>query len=404
MMMKHMLPKELSLESDSEPLKTRFNSLLGGKLLVAFEELSSNSTGEWMAMSNALKRLITSTTITLESKGQNRFDADNINNYCLLSNHDLQDDGRRFFVLEISTHRKGDMSDANKKFWKKLYDTCFNDDVGYALYCYFCELDTKGFNAQNFPETSSKLSSISKRLDSVYRFLKDSFVLKNSGIDLSVGDLHADYISYCASISVKPCGKINFTEKMKEIGFTHVLKKICGKQYNKYIISRKALFSVAKQSKWIHELDEFDDTGYDEFEQEEDKDTYEEQETKICKQQEEIEDLKQQIKKLMKTKKTKTKKIITEQIFEEENYEEEYKERDRDFSKDLLYDFEEENITEKQKKPKKKGKNIIVNKDEDLKPITSKQLLTKQQIKENKRKLQACKEVSIDCKSILDLI
>ena len=104
MIIKHMLPKGLTLETGSEPLKNKFNSILGGRIFVSFEELESLSVGEWMSMSSVLKRQITSNMITLESKGTNSYDADNLNNYMLLSNHDIQDEGRRFFVLDISTH------------------------------------------------------------------------------------------------------------------------------------------------------------------------------------------------------------------------------------------------------------------------------------------------------------
>ena len=253
MMMLYVLPKDLTLESPSEPLKCKFNSILGGKIFVAFEELESVSSGEWIAMSNVLKRQITSPLITLEGKGTNSYETDNLNNYCLLSNHDTQDDGRRFFVLDISTHRKGD-----RAYWTKLYNTCFNKDVGYAIYCYLREYDTNNFVPQDFPETASKLSSISKRLDNVYNFLKYEFVLKNKDINMSLTEIMEYYNAYCTQHQIKKTGKIGFNEKMKEIGFEYIRKKKDGVQYNKYIISCEKLLNVAKCNHWIHELDEFE--------------------------------------------------------------------------------------------------------------------------------------------------
>ena len=81
MMMLHVLPKDLTLESPSEPLKCKFNSILGGKIFVAFEDLESVSSGEWIAMSNVLKRQITSPLITLEGEGTNSYETDHLNNY-----------------------------------------------------------------------------------------------------------------------------------------------------------------------------------------------------------------------------------------------------------------------------------------------------------------------------------
>ena len=51
----HILGK-LFLECDSEPIRSRFNDILGGKLLVAFEELPTFSTSDWMAVSSKLKK------------------------------------------------------------------------------------------------------------------------------------------------------------------------------------------------------------------------------------------------------------------------------------------------------------------------------------------------------------
>jgi len=106
MLRKYILGENLSLESGSEPLKTKFNTILAGKLFVNFEELETFSASEWTAVSSVLKRQITSDTMNFEKKGQDTYTSDNINNYILLSNHDVDDDGRRFFVADISTHKK----------------------------------------------------------------------------------------------------------------------------------------------------------------------------------------------------------------------------------------------------------------------------------------------------------
>ena len=115
MLSKHILGPKLCLETGSEPLKSRFNNILGGKLLVSFEELETFSQAEWAAVESVLKRQITSDRIVLQAKGQDSFESKNINNYILLSNPDVYDSDRRMFVLDVQTHYKG-----NREYWSNI--------------------------------------------------------------------------------------------------------------------------------------------------------------------------------------------------------------------------------------------------------------------------------------------
>ena len=102
---------------------------------------------EWNSMSSVLKRIITSDRILIEAKNQNSYEADNINNYMLLSNNDAikDDDGRRYFIADVSSKMEGDTV-----FWTDLNKSCFNDLTGHAFYCYLYEIDLNNFNSQNF--------------------------------------------------------------------------------------------------------------------------------------------------------------------------------------------------------------------------------------------------------------
>lgn len=249
MLMDFVIGDKLSLETGSEPLKSKFNSILGGKLLVCFEELETFSTNEWMAVDCVLKRQITSNMINLQKKGQDAFDAKNINNYILLSNHDVSDSGRRYFVLDVQTHKKGD-----RKYWSNLYNNCFNKEVGNALYSYFREIDIKNFQPQDFPITKNKLNSISKRLDTVYSFLKDEYILKHADIDSKLGDLYDLYKNYCGEKTKKYCVKTDFTSKLSEIQINYY--KTCG--HNTYKVKLEVLKKIAEKLNWLNELDEYE--------------------------------------------------------------------------------------------------------------------------------------------------
>ena len=246
----HMIGNKLSLETGSEPIKSKFNAILGGKLFVMFEELETFTQSEWVAVDSILKRQITSKLINLQKKGQEAFEANNLNNYVLLSNHDLSDDDRRYFVLDVQTHRKGD-----RKYWSNLYDNCFNDEVGNCLYSYYYETDTTNFQPQDYPLTKNKLNSISKRLDSVFLFLKEEFILKNKSIDgIKLKDFYEMYECFCLERKKRICDKTTFTSKLSEVQINYKLSN----GYNRYKISLEALKVLSKTHNWINELDEFE--------------------------------------------------------------------------------------------------------------------------------------------------
>ena len=259
---KHVIGNDLCLESGSGPLKSNFNSILGGKLFVCYEELENTSPSEWTSMASVLKKQITSDGIVLEAKNKNPIETDNINNYMILSNNDAikDDEGRRYFIADLDAKRVGDT-----KYFTEIYSQCFNNQVGEAFYCYLLEINTVNFNAQNFPMTNNKLDSISKRLDSVYQFLKDDYILCNKNIQCSVQELYDEYLEH-SKVLKKQYTKIDFNKQMKLINIKHYPSS----GTNKYKISCDDLLLIAKKFNWIHELDEFknscdEDDVMDEF-------------------------------------------------------------------------------------------------------------------------------------------
>lgn len=261
----YVLGTKLCLETGSDPIRTKFNEILAGKLLVCIEELENFSKAEWECISSTLKRMITSNNITLQNKGTKAYESNNINNYILCSNNDAikDDDGRRYFILDIATHKVGD-----REYYDKLYNDCFCKEVGEAFYHYILTIDTDKFNPQAFPITQNKKDSVSKRLDNVYKFLKDEYVLKRLDIDRSANDLYEDYKYNNIYGKSTKLSKEDFHRKMTEAGLNRFKK---GLKYW-YEIPHDKLLRVATAKMWVHELDEFED-----IEQEKDEPyTYEE--------------------------------------------------------------------------------------------------------------------------------
>ena len=250
-MSKYVVGEKLSLETGSDPIRTKFNKILGGKLLVSLEELENFGKNEWELISSTLKRMITSPRINLQNKGSKSYESENINNYMLCSNNDAikDDEGRRYFILDISTHRLDDTA-----YFTKLYGDCFNNKVGEAMFHYLYKIDTEGFNPQRYPMTQNKADSHAKRLDSVYQFLKDEFIFKKRPIKHLVQELYDEYLLSINSLK-KPYNKQDFNKKMADIGVAYY--KTDG--VNKYKITYEDLLIIATKKYWIHELDEFED-------------------------------------------------------------------------------------------------------------------------------------------------
>ena len=188
---KYVMGSDLSLEAGSDPIKGRFNKELLAKVMVVFEELENFGPSEWIGISSKLKRWITSDVMTIEEKNVNAIQVINLITFWLLSNNDAiqDDDGRRYFICPISTEHINDLV-----YFGYIRNTCFNKEVGDAYYNFLMEIDLTGFNSQNYPVTEPKLDSIAKRLDPVYKFLKDCFILKKKEL------LKLEYLIYFYSI------------------------------------------------------------------------------------------------------------------------------------------------------------------------------------------------------------
>ena len=89
--------------NSSDPLTSRFNKILLGKLLVIFEELPSFSDAEWNGVCSKLKSLCTEKRSTYEDKNEKRFEADNISNFQINTNMNaLKEVGRRIIVIHFT--------------------------------------------------------------------------------------------------------------------------------------------------------------------------------------------------------------------------------------------------------------------------------------------------------------
>ena len=249
---KHVIGPKLCILSGSNPLTSNFNAILFCKLLVVFEELESFSTNQWQTVSTRIKRDTTADTCNYEDKFVKAFTARNISNYIINSNVDAikNDEGRRYFILDLSNKRKGDI-----KFFDNIYKSCMNDECGDAFFSYLFSVDLTDYHDQDFPATQGKQDAIVKRLDNVSKFIKERYVLKYKNFMLNLKEAHDEYISYCQMNSSKELCKIDFNKKLDSINIKSFKS---GNEHNKFNITHEKLVEIAKKNKWMHDTDDFE--------------------------------------------------------------------------------------------------------------------------------------------------
>jgi hypothetical protein len=288
---KHVIGPKLCIQSGSQPLISQFNKILFCKLLVIFEELENFSTNQWQGVSTRLKRDTTSDTCIYEEKNEKAFTARNISNYIINSNVDAikDDDGRRYFILDLSNKRKGDI-----EYFNKIYTNCMNDEVGEAFFSFLHSVNLNGYHDQDFPATRAKEDAMVKRLDSIARYIKEKYILKYRNFDTNLKDAHIDYTSFCSLNGVKECCKIEFNKKLESYKITSYKS---GNIHNKFNIKHEKLEEIAVANKWKHSTDQYDDDVFaDEnpLDRGVDKDT-EDKDAEIIKLREQIEILKNKL-------------------------------------------------------------------------------------------------------------
>jgi len=192
--MKHVLGHKLTIQADSNLLLTGYNKSLLSKVLVVFEEMPTFSKGQWDGVSSTLKTMITSDRLIFNEKFEKGMELRNTNNYVINTNSSAiaHDDGRRYFILDLSTSRKGD-----HVYFSKLRKDCFNDEVGEAFYNYLLTIDTTKFYAQDFPMTEAKKNAKVERLHSVYQYVKEEKILKNTVLCGRLTVIYDKYVEFC---------------------------------------------------------------------------------------------------------------------------------------------------------------------------------------------------------------
>ena len=243
-----------------DALVTQFNSMLCGQLLVVFEEMPVSDDKQWALVSGKLKDLVTGDIATYNEKNMKHFKCENINNYIINTNVEAIKDsqGRRIFILPIDTKRAG-----QPEYFLNIKNKCYNDEVAKCFIAMLKTIDLTNFNSGVYPMTDTKLDAIANRMDEVYKYLKNEYILNNKGIDkILLSEFYLDYVNYYDSSSGRNedrnykktrYTKIEFNKKLSEIG----IKPYLCQGVNKFNISKGELLDIFKLKNFIHTTDVF---------------------------------------------------------------------------------------------------------------------------------------------------
>lgn len=154
--------------ANQDQLTGKFNAHQEKCLILHVEE------GFWAGSKQAegsLKHLITSEKVMIEPKGLNAFHVDSYLRLFISSNEEwvvpaTADEGR-YFVLDVSEHRKSDHA-----YFKKLRDE-MNNGGRAALLHYLMNIDLSDFEVRNYPDTAAIGAQKVQGLKNVEKFWFD---------------------------------------------------------------------------------------------------------------------------------------------------------------------------------------------------------------------------------------
>ena len=138
----------------------KHNTAIQNKRLVVINEMSSTK-DEFRSNFDKLKSFITDPYISIEPKGINPYQIDNISDFILFSNHEdslpVEQGDRRYAVFLMDGKYAND-----EKYFTELRKECFNQDVANAFYTYLLDFNAVSLNTPPHTEIRKQLINNSK--------------------------------------------------------------------------------------------------------------------------------------------------------------------------------------------------------------------------------------------------
>ena len=149
-------------------LTQKHNQVLMNKSFCVIDELPQTQ-GEFHSQFDIMKNLITEPTISVEPKGCEIFDIDNMVNFMGCSNNPyalkLEKGDRRYACIEVNDKKKG-----NPEYWDNMHTNVFTAEVARHFFLYLKGLEHKRLK---IPDTKLRQDIISNSAPSYEQFFKN---------------------------------------------------------------------------------------------------------------------------------------------------------------------------------------------------------------------------------------
>ena len=247
----HVIGSDATCLGEPNMIDKGFNYPMHGKRFILFEEIDRCMKSD-KAIST-LKTWSTEKSMTYEDKGQTQFQSINYHTIWGTSNditHNVNSNGRRYFLLDVSSEKKGDTN-----HFQKLNEA-FRDDIGSCFYSYLQDNVTveNDFGQKAdiiMPITKNKKSAIAELLPKPLVFIKETYVVKNLSICSQLKDLYAEYEMHGKYFKM---GIRKFSDYLRESPLKKHISLVGG--YSRLKINANELREVYTTNNWLTEFDE----------------------------------------------------------------------------------------------------------------------------------------------------
>lgn len=207
----------------------KFNEHLMSKVLVVADELTSIEGGGYHAVFDAMKSMITCSSMSIEIKGGKKFQTESYINMILLTNSQfsvkVEAGDQRYFVVDCCERYHLDFA-----YFKKMLDEHINQETADHFLTYLCQLKTD-VNLNDIPASKLKEEMIEQNLSSGERFVNKVRELKTFeevdpfGIDAEMVRLETEpasvvyeiYKRWCQSVGEKALSQKTFGSTIKNM-------------------------------------------------------------------------------------------------------------------------------------------------------------------------------------------
>lgn len=232
-----------------ESIVGKFNALLENKKLLILNELQSIDKCKYLN-SDALKSIITDTTININQKNEPMRLCDNVANFIMVSNNNIpikiENGDRRYVVMKTSDKHVKDWN-----YFDTLYKS-FTDEFYQHLFTFFMTMDINGYNLRMIPETEAKNDIQEASMSSYELFIREHYEEINGKTGPELFEM---YCKYAEKNKYQQCSNRTFITNIKQFTGDQKAKWVNGKTQRVYTLLPEV---YAKYKKYYESIEVVD--------------------------------------------------------------------------------------------------------------------------------------------------